>query len=86
MKNFILGSIVLLIGIAIGGKVINLAYKPILVAQAIEIAQKEEDNRQIQARFKLIKVELEAHRQDMELFKSESALIEVLRQLGIVVK
>jgi hypothetical protein len=83
-KQLALYALFLLIGIAIGGKVTNLAYKPILVSQAVEIHQKEEDNKRLQKRFGLLKVEIEAHRQDMEQFIDKSSLISVLKQLGII--
>lgn len=76
--------IMLLIGVAIGGKVANLAYKPILIAQALEIYQMEDDNKQIQKRFELLKVEIEAHKQDMGQFIDKSELAKVLKQLGIL--
>ena len=69
-----------------GGKITNLAYKPLFVAQAVEIYQMEEDNRQLQKRFGLLKVEIEAHRQDMDQFIDKSTLMRTLKQLGIVVE
>lgn len=75
----------LLIGVAIGGKVTTLAYKPILVAQAIEIYQLEEDKIEFIERYKFLEVEIEAHQQDMEQFISKSTLIKVLKQLGIII-
>lgn len=76
--------IMLFIGIAIGSKVSNMAFKPILIAQATEIYQMEEDNKQLQKRFGILKVEIEAHDQDMEQFIDKSTLAKVLKQLGIL--
>jgi hypothetical protein len=76
--------IMLFIGVAIGEKVSSMAFKPILIAQATEIYQMEEDNKQLQKRFGLLKVEIEAHEQDMEQFIDKSTLMSVLKQLGIV--
>ena len=85
-KHLAFNAFILLLGICIGGKITNLAYQPILVAQAQEIYQKEEDNKQLQKRFGLLKVEIEAHHQDMAQFMDKSTLIKVLKQLGIVVE
>ena len=85
-KQFALYTLFLLLGMSIGGTVVNLAYKPLFVAQRIEIYQKEEENKQLQKRYGLLKVEIEAHRQDMAQFIDKSTLMRVLRQLGIVVE
>lgn len=85
-KQLALYTLFFLLGLSIGGKVTNLAYKPLFVAQAVEIYRMEEDNRQIQKRYGLLKVEIEAHRQDMDQFMDKSTLMMTLKQLGIVVE
>jgi hypothetical protein len=66
--------IMFFIGLAVGGKVMNLAYKPILIAQATEIYQMEADKEELEERCGLLEVEIEAHRQDMAQFIDKSTL------------
>lgn len=82
-KQLALYTLFFFLGLSIGGKITNLAYKPLFVAQAIEIYQMEEDNRQIQERHGLLKVELEILRQDMNQFMDRPTL---LKSLGIEVE
>lgn len=78
-KQLALYTLFLILGISVGGLVVNLAYKPLFVAQAIEIYQMEEDNRQLQHRYSLMKVDIEALRQEVKDMS-------VLKQLGIIIK
>ena len=75
-----------LIGIATGWMVSTMAYKPMLISQGIEIAELEEDKLRLIERFKFLKVEIEAHRQDLQQFISKDTLMSVLKQLGIIIE
>ena len=82
-KQLALYALFLLIGTYLGGLVVSLAYKPLFVAQAIEIYQMEEDKRQLQRKFVLSRVEMEILRQDMNQFMDRDTL---LGYLGIGVE
>ena len=79
-KQLALYALFFILGIVVGGLVANIAYKPLFVAQAIEIYQMEEDNRQIQERSGVLRVELEILRQDMNQFMDRDTL---LKSLGL---
>lgn len=85
-KQLALYALFLILGMSLGGAVANIAYKPLFVAQAIEIYHMEGENRQLQKRYGLLKVEIEAHRQDMNQFMDKSTLMRTLKQLGIIIE
>lgn len=62
---------------------VNLAYKPLFVAQAIEIYRWEEDNKRLDDNYAVSKVKIEALRQDMNEFMDRPTL---LKSLGIEVE
>ncbi len=82
-KQLALYTLFLILGMSLGGTVVDLAYKPLFVAQAIEIYQMEEDNRQLKEKFVVSRVELEALRQDMNQFMDRPTL---LKSVGIITK
>jgi len=83
MKTLLNTSLVA-VGILIGWSLSTMAYKPVLMAQAREIYQLDKDKAEATRRLKMLEIEIEAHRQDMNLFISKSTLMSVLEQLGVM--